>query len=623
MGKKIESKISFQPGTEFLFQGAKLKIRKQLDLETYICEDVNGKPLRVKHDDILKASEKRKTEQPVKGSLNSYSQEEWDRAYNIYKLIEPAINNPKDGKLIAKIVAKSGKDRSTIYRWISKYNQTNQVISLIESRGKANKGIKRIDTDVEEIIKEGIETIYLKKGERKKIGKVIEYVLIQCKKLKLEAPHQNSIRNRIKEIDEAVVEAARKGKKVADQNYGENRGNYPDPGFPLGSVQIDHTPCDIILVDPVYREPIGKPWLTTALDVTTRMILGYYLSFDAPNFMAVGLCISNAVLPKEKKLKALGIDSKWRCWGFMNTVAVDNGKEFHSDSMERACEAHEIHIDWRPNKTPHYGGHIESFHKTLKEQVHSLPGTTFSNVQERDKYPSEEKAALTFDLFEKWLVTFIVDVYHQKIHSSLGKPPIQAWDEGISGKGGGQGVGYQNYPDEARVRIDFMPIFLRTIQEYGVARESINYYSDVLKKWIHRTDRTTGKAELAIKHEFRYDPRDLSSVFFYDPDLDEYFKVPYRNLSHPSISIWEVKAIKKKLRELGEPVDEERIFRALEEMNRIEEQAITEKKKIKAQRTKARKANSDRPNPSLKTSKPESNRNIFDEIDITTLKPFD
>lgn len=616
---------NIKPGETANYQGSEIKIRQLIDLNTVLVEHLdNGTVMRVKVRDLISVNVSNKKEgNKSKKSVLRYSQRDWELAKKKYEIIKPALDAPGNGEIITKIVEKSRKNKATIYRWIEKYQQAGNIISLIEGRGHATKGKTRIPPDVEEIIKEGVEKIYLKKGERKKINKVIEYVQSTCSKLKLGAPHPNSIRARIKKLDDFRVTEARFGRKVAKQKYEANRGKFPDGNSALEVVQIDHTELDIILVDPVYREPIGRPWITTAIDVCTRMLVGFYLSFDKPSFVSLGQCISNSVLPKHNLLKNLEIDGNWPCWGFMMTIHCDNGKEFHSKSFERACDLHNININWRPKGTPHWGGHVESFNKTLAQEIHNLPGSTFSNTIERAKYPSEKKATLTFDEFEKWLVTFIVNVYHQKKHSELLKPPIVKWEEELVGSSEKPGIGYPNFPDEVKTRIDFMPIFYRTIQEYGVANQSINYYSDVLKKWIHKNDRGSGKANLPLKHEFRWDFRDLSSIYFYDQELEQYFQIPYRNLAHPTINIWELKAIKKKLRDLGEKlIDESRIFKALDEMNTIEESAISEKKKIRVERNKARRANSEK-SAKGPTKNAKITTTVFDEIELKNIKPFE
>lgn len=43
----------------------------------------------------------------------------------------------------------------------------------------------------------------------------------------------------------------------------------------LDVVQIDHTRVDAIVVDETHRLPIGRPWLTLAVDVATRVVVGF------------------------------------------------------------------------------------------------------------------------------------------------------------------------------------------------------------------------------------------------------------------------------------------------------------------------------------------------------------
>ena len=51
---------------------------------------------------------------------------------------------------------------------------------------------------------------------------------------------------------------------------------------PLEIVQIDHTKADIFVVDEKSRKPIGRPWLTLAMDVFSRMVTGFYLMTCSP-----------------------------------------------------------------------------------------------------------------------------------------------------------------------------------------------------------------------------------------------------------------------------------------------------------------------------------------------------
>ena len=48
-----------------------------------------------------------------------------------------------------------------------------------------------------------------------------------------------------------------------------------------------------------------------------------------------------------------------RVGDFMNTIHVDNAKEFRGNMLKMACKNYNINLEFRPIATPHWGGHIE------------------------------------------------------------------------------------------------------------------------------------------------------------------------------------------------------------------------------------------------------------------------
>ncbi|HHP9729890.1 TPA: hypothetical protein ACSJ8B_003861 [Escherichia coli] len=60
-------------------------------------------------------------------------------------------------------------------------------------------------------------------------------------------------------------------------------GEPPAVTAPLEQVQIDHTVIDLIVVDDRDRQPIGRPYLTLAIDVFTRCVLGMVVTLEAPS----------------------------------------------------------------------------------------------------------------------------------------------------------------------------------------------------------------------------------------------------------------------------------------------------------------------------------------------------
>src|SRR5690606_12005832 len=129
----------------------------------------------------------------------------------------------------------------------------------------------------------------------------------------------------------------RYGKSKARDKFEPIKKSFPGADYPLSIVQIDHTKVDIILVDEHYRKAFLRPWLTLAMDVYSRVVVGFYLSFDPPGEMGTGLCIANSILSKEIWLEKNNVQGEWPCWGIMSTIHVDNAKEFRGKMLRKAC----------------------------------------------------------------------------------------------------------------------------------------------------------------------------------------------------------------------------------------------------------------------------------------------
>ena len=129
----------------------------------------------------------------------------------------------------------------------------------------------------------------------------------------------------------------------------------------------------------------------------------------------------------------------------------------------------------------------------------------------------------------------------------MGISPLAKWKSGVLGDDVSLGTGLPDkVVDETLLRLTFMPFEMRTVQQYGVVIHKITYWHDVLRPWIAATNPTNPRQ--ARQFIFRIDPRDLSVIWFYDPDLLMYFPIPYRNSSNPVISIWELREIQRQLK---------------------------------------------------------------------------
>ena len=91
-----------------------------------------------------------------------------------------------------------------------------------------------------------------------------------------------------------------------------------------------------------------RPWLTLAIDVCTRMVVGFHLSMDRPSRVSIGLCMLNAVYEKSAWLKENAIDARWPAAGLPEALHADNGADFRSRAFSWACREEGIKLIWRP-----------------------------------------------------------------------------------------------------------------------------------------------------------------------------------------------------------------------------------------------------------------------------------
>ena len=511
--------------------------------------------------------------------LSAIEPSKLDQAAERFQIIKPLIDS--GGRSVAEVdsVAQAaGVARSTIYRWIKDF-QKGQLLTNLMRKTRSDTGTKRMPAEVEKIMAEVISSYWLKL-ERRSSAVAHREVERLCRAKRLRPPSIVTFVKRLEEVDRTEAAKRREGIAAAEK-LGLIKGTVPYADRPYGLIQIDHTLVDLHLVDEIHRIWIGRPWLTLAIDVFSRSVAGYYVSFDPPGTLGTGICLANAILSKKSMLARLGLTFDYPCMGKPGVVHLDNAKEFHGKTLERACQEYGIDLMFRKVKTPRYGAHIERHLGTLMSEIHALPGTSFSDSQERGEYDSEGKAAMTLKEFELWLANLILGVYHNREHKGIGCAPIAKYTGAyVNEDSMGLSMPIEVVTNEERLRIDFLPMFEPTVQAYGIKVDHISYQSDVLRRWVGAMDPKDKKKRR--KFICRRDPRDISYILFFDPDAKTYFRIPYRDLSHPPISLWELRAVRTYLQSIGRgTVNEAEIFRALNEMRRIEEDAKRTTKKVR------------------------------------------
>ena len=479
-----------------------------------------------------------------------------ERLRIVQELMQPSEHGAAQWKQVAE---KYGVHHSTLYRWRDGYLATGLMSSLLRGRPNGGKGKPRLKNQiVEQLLQQAIDEYYLTDAKQS-VKATWDYLDNLCQAGGVKTPHIGTLRKRIQWRERRAVVAAREGKYVAALRFDPNESQIPDAKWPLAIVQMDHTELPVMIVDDINRRPINRPWVTFSIDVFSRVVPGMYLSLDHPSAMSAGMCVSHSILAKEKWLADRNADVEWPCWGVMGSLHMDNAKEFRGNMLRAGCEEYLIDVHLRPVKTPHYGAHIERLMGTVSEELKRVPGTTFSGPAEKGEYDSEGNAIMTLAELERWLVYFLAK-YHHRVHNGIGMSPLQKYKEGLLGTKTVPGRGLPaRRLDEEKVRIDFMPFEERTIQDYGVLWD-VHYFSDVLRPWINACDPERPRAKRTFR--FRRDPRDISQLYFFEPNAKHYFAIPFRDLSHPPISLWELREARRAAKRDGvRGADENVVFR--------------------------------------------------------------
>jgi putative transposase len=472
------------------------------------------------------------------------------------------------GERAQQIANAQGISRRTLYRWLARYRDVATTSALIPIPRGTPPGAHRLDATRERLVNKIIEQEYLSRS-RPTVEEIVRIVERHCVQRRFKPVSRNAIRARIHQLDPRTRTRTRYGAKAAQSKHAATPGSFPVEDV-LQSVQIDHALADIIVVDERDRFAIGRPWLTLAIDVCCRGVLGFYVTLDPPAVTSIGMCLTQACLPKEPWLLARGLSHlEWPLCGLPEVLRADNGRDFRSEPLRRGCREHHIELDFRPVATPHFGGHIERLIGSTMGRIHLLPGTTFSNPRERKGYPSEKKAAMTLSEFEHWLTVEISERYHRAFHRGLGATPLGTWEHAI-----GQGVRHEIPADPHRFRISFLPMEKRVLQRNGLQLFNLRYWSDALPALVRRDE------PLLV----RYDPRDLSRLYVKAPD-HSYLEVPYADIRLPPLSLWELRAARRFLAQRGDPRrNQERLFWAHEELQRIAAKSVTETRRVRRQR---------------------------------------
>ncbi|WFU07462.1 transposase family protein (plasmid) [Rhizobium sp. CB3171] len=452
------------------------------------------------------------------------SGEQWTTARRIARELDKILD--EDGPrqpAIARAAAELCLSSRQVYNLLARYRADRRVTALLPRVAATRR--KRLSLEIEGIINETLREQWLTL-EAPPLAPVVAEIRARCEEAGLASPSQVAIARRIPVLFTPEEIARKRSANPKHLLRLKPRPGYIHAEHPLDVCQIDHTPTDINFVEVIDGGGVfvGRAYLTIVTDVATRAIVGFCLTLEKPSVLSVALCLAQAICPKGPWLAVRNLDHVWPMCGRPRLLVTDSAKEFKGHAFQRGCDDYGIRIRYRDRGRVHQGGVVERLLGKLNGILAAYPGSSGRSVVDRDEYPAERRARLSFADLERCVALAVIDHNLQQNSKTL-KVPITVWQRSSA-----------NLPhsddDPQRVLLSFLPGAERRLSPQGISLFALHYYSPWLGVLVPRRDRLA-------KLDVRYDPRDISHVYIRDLETAEFRPVERRDGYLAPVTLWE------------------------------------------------------------------------------------
>ncbi|MBZ9783624.1 DDE-type integrase/transposase/recombinase [Pseudomonas sp. REP124] len=333
--------------------------------------------------------------------------------------------------LIEKMVEELGPHKApcytTLWDWKRAYLCAgNNCVALLPNTFRPiNKHISHQPREVQELIKFNIATYYWTKTPFSKTGLIgsirlmLEHLnLRRAENEQFRIPSESTLYRIICEIDSHETIRHQCGAKAAKKlHYWGASTPEPDRLFEL--VEADTRQLDIFLVNENGKS-IGKPILTLFIEVKTRYIIAWHISFNPASLDTTEIALK----------KSMSLDNPHG--GVAELYVFDNGPEWIANALRKVLWLLGAEVSYCQPGEPDEKSHVEAVFKTWATEIeHRMRGTTFQNSKVSARYDAEGNAIYTLEDVRTLFSEFL-DIYHADEHSTLGMSPNEAWSAALS-----------------------------------------------------------------------------------------------------------------------------------------------------------------------------------------------
>lgn len=319
---------------------------------------------------------------------------------------------------------------------------------------------------------------------------------------------------------------------------------------PGSRFEIDATIADIYLVSDVDRtQPVGRPILYIVVDVFSRFVVGWYIGFENPSYVAAIQSLHLAMTDKNEFIRSQGIECQeldWPTPGLPEAILADRG-ELLGHQIEGLESGFLVRIENTPPYRGDAKGIVERNFRSLQAEFKPFaPGVvTGITVKKRGGNDYRLDGKLTVSEFKEIIISSIImhnfvdpmEKYDRSedMPADLPSIPIFFWNWGLQNR-----TGRLRKAEGESLRITLLPREQATTSENGICLFGLYYSSAevIAVGWMHRVKHSNRPEKVTVA----YDPNVANEIYlFFKPNSREYWTCKLTDLSreYRGSSFWE------------------------------------------------------------------------------------
>lgn len=437
----------------------------------------------------------------------------------------------------------AGKDipkAKTIQGWYRDWALHNfDTVQLVISK-RAGKNKPRLADDIEDIIKNCIDNIYLKeKNSQKATIKCVQIKMLDVGYTDSDIPDANTIRARIKQLDPAKVKRIREGEIAYQEFIRITKSHHPDYAL------LERVECDVMHVNIGILDNegyyIGSLSIAFCLDVGTRAILGYALMVSDKKKETASFVLEALLHSVIKKN-----DPDYPFGGIAHLYAQDNGPGYRDSGNKKFIEkVLNAFMQMLPSRKgwgkPFVEAAVKSIRQHVGTEVQAVLGKYKPDTFSEDKLRSTAK--FTIEQIEEKIYDAFCYTYHDTPMEGMKyQTPRQTWAE-LADKT--PPIYLEQLPNPQELR----PVLIENKAANSVKGVQVLYQtfqSDDLQKLVFEINGNRSLKSIRVCVEVNY--YDARAINVINPKTGERIEVPNTAQLSERVSFYQLNAFRNGIR---------------------------------------------------------------------------